>query len=158
MLRVLMLVTTLASYGACASDHDQEAAGDQPPGVQIRSAEELSVYLRTTSTSPLDHLSATAKQRFLDSLVFSDGGLGGFRYTELEPLSATEIYQILSLFGAERTTPMITKGRVLSDSDRAALRLALGARRPPNEDHEGYYCAGQHTCRSEPGAICMTGC
>jgi hypothetical protein len=151
-LQVFMLTAALSSYSACASDHDQEPTIDQAQSPQIRSAEELSVYLRTTQNSPLDHLSATAKQRFLDSLVFSDGGLGSFRYTELEPLSATEIYQILSLFGAERTTSMITKDRAPSDSDRAALRRA------PSEDHEGYYCAGPVTCRPETGSICMSGC
>jgi hypothetical protein len=157
MLRAqaFMLTAVLTSYSACASDHDQEPAGSQVPGAQIRSAEELSVYLRTTPNSPLDHLPADAKQRFVDSLVFTDGGLGSFQYTELEPLSATEIYQILSLFGAERTTSMVIKNRVLSDSDKALMRLRPSA---PSEDHEGYFCAGRATCLEQLKSICMSSC
>jgi hypothetical protein len=149
----LMFTAILASVilSSCATE-GQEPVDEAQPVSQIRSAKELDIYLQTTPDSPLDRLSILAKQRFVDSLVFSENGLGSFRYSELEVLSATEVHQILSLFGAERTTSMIKKVKVLTDSDRAVMRLR------PSGDHDGYYCSGRATCSANSANICMSSC
>lgn len=151
MLRVqaFMLTATLVSYGACTSDDPEPA-----PKTPIRSAEELSTYLRTAHDSPLDRLAPDARERFLDGLVFGEHELGGFRYTELQALPPADVYRILSLFGAERTAPMVLRGHVPSEAERLAPRM----RKPEGEDHEHYYCASPHNCFTTTGAICMTGC
>lgn len=148
-----VLTSVLITCSACVSEHDQEPTGNEVSGAPIRSAEELGTYLQTTPKSPLNYLPPGARQHFLDGLVFSDSGLGSFRYTELESLPATKIYQILSLFGAERTTSMVTKDRVGSVSDGGSLQRA-----PSGNDHEGYYCASRATCVVATGAICMSSC
>ena len=146
MVRAFLFSAVLC---ACTSDN-QEAA----PKTPIRSAAELSAYLRTARDSPLDQLQPAARQRFLDSLVFGEHELGGFRYTELQVLSPDDVYQILSLFGAERTVPMVLRGHIQSEADK----LAPIARRPKGEDHENYYCQSPHNCVTTSGVICMTGC
>lgn len=81
----------------------------------IRSQAELQSYLRTTpkSTSPLERLSPAAKKRFLASLSFNENGITGFSYDDLESeLTASQIYQVLSLFGAQHITSQLGGARV----------------------------------------------
>jgi len=147
-LVVAMFVTSLA-LGACATD--QPSRVDES-AVQISSAGELSTYLKATPHSPLDHLSAAGKQRFIDSLVFTPDGLASYRYSELEGLTATEAHQILSLFGVERTTSMITKLRVTTGSDKAVMQARI------SEDHNDMWCSSPGTCSNDIGSICTSNC
>jgi hypothetical protein len=119
---------------------------------QITSAHALDVYLRTTPSTPFDRLSSDAKQRFLSSLVFGDKGVGSFRYTDLEALSASEIADILRLFGVERTTSLIKDARVSTEADREVMRAL------PIGDHDGYWCSGRGTCSEQNGSICTSNC
>lgn len=148
-----LMFAAIFALSACATDQGQEAVGDNQPISQIQSARDLDTYLRTTPNSPLDHLQPAARQRFIDSLVFNESGLASYQYTDLEALSPTEVYQILSLFGAERTTSMITK-------DRGAGELAepTTQQSAPSADHEDHYCAGRATCDPKIGSICMSSC
>lgn len=75
---------------------------------RIRSAADLDSYLRTHETSPLDALSEPSRKRFLESLVFTDQGLGSYRYRELEAeLSPRQAFELLSLFGAQKTVAQL---------------------------------------------------
>lgn len=158
MLRTckLVLAAVLASIvlSACATEQGQETVEGTELAGPIQSAADLETYLRTTSSSPLDRLSAAARQRFLDSLVFSKNGLGSYQYTELEALTATEAHDILSLFGAERTTSLITGARITTESDKAVMQAAPGVR----ADHEGYWCSSPSTCTKLSNNICMSSC
>lgn len=71
---------------------------------RIRSAADLDSYLQAHETSPLDALSEPSRKRFVESLVFTDQGLGSYRYRELEEeLSPRQAFELLSLFGAQKT-------------------------------------------------------
>ena len=156
MLHARRLVfAVILALSACATDQGQEAVGDDQSVPQILSANDLDSYLRTTPSSPLDRLPAEAKQRFIDSLIFTENGLGSFAYSELETLSATEIYQILSLFGAERTTSMITKTRASGDSNKPTTQLNEPA---PEGDYRDYWCSSRATCSPALSHICMASC
>lgn len=64
----------------------------------------LDAYLQKHADrgSPLDLLPPLARQRFLDSLVFGQNGIGGFDTQELATeLTPAEIIRVLSLFGLE---------------------------------------------------------
>lgn len=75
---------------------------------RIRSAEALDRYLRTHETSPFDALSEQSRKLFMESLVFTDQGLGSYRYRELEAeLSPRQAFELLSLFGAQKTVAQL---------------------------------------------------
>jgi hypothetical protein len=149
----IAITATLASITLAACMTEQDPARDDSPIHQIRSAAELDEYLRTASSSPLDRLAPVARQQFVTSLVFTENGLGGFSYTELEGLSATEAHEILSLFGAERTTPLLSKVRISTASDKVVMQQAL-----PSGDHKGYRCIARATCEDSLTHICMSSC
>ena len=67
---IMLAIIASAALFACAEIPDQSAGGNGPEAAQIRSTKDLESYLRTTPSSPLDRLSASARQRFLAGLVF----------------------------------------------------------------------------------------
>ena len=138
---ILAAVTSSVTLGACVDDNK--------PVPQIQSAKDLDVYLQTARTSPLDRLSVADKQNFLNSLVFTENGLASYQYSALETLSATDMYQILSLFGVERTASLITQKNTVSNVEPIA---------ESSGDHEGYLCSGRATCTEAPGNICTSNC
>jgi len=126
----------------------------------IKSHADLQAYMRGREPSPLDLLSAGARRHFIESLVFNENGLVGYEYSDLVmELSATDIYKVLALFGAQRTTSLLKGARVTSDLDRtimfgrgefsSSLRAA---------DYEGYRCESRATCGENMHTICMSGC
>jgi hypothetical protein len=145
-IHTFMLATILASATLCACTTDQDPVNNGTSVTQIQSAKDLEIYLQTASNSPLDYMSSAAKQRFVSSLVFSDNGLGSFQYSDLEGLSGAQIYQILSLFGTERTSSMISK-------EGAPINVE-----PIEGDHMDYKCESIGTCMIAPGFICTSNC
>ncbi|MBT2116382.1 hypothetical protein KK141_14105 [Dyella sp. LX-66] len=127
-------------------------------GAPIRSASDLRIYLSTTpgELSPLEKLSPGAKQRFLASLFFNESGLVSYDYSDLaRELAASDIYRIMSLFGAQRTVPLMKGLRIQTVMDELSVtqpRLQM------IDDHEAYRCIGGHNCVHTPGMICMSGC
>lgn len=90
----------------------------------IKSQKDLTRYLSSHAhtKTPLDDLSPTARARFLKMLVFSDRGLASFDYKDLEnELTPTQIYQVLSLFGAQGATAEMSRAKVRSETDRLLL-------------------------------------
>lgn len=70
--------------------------------VPIRSAAQLSEYLETHPSSPLDAFNKRARKLFLDSLTFSEKGLTGFRLQEIQSeLTPSQAFDILSFFGVQ---------------------------------------------------------
>jgi hypothetical protein len=113
----------------------------------IGSLRDLDSYLRMTarSGSPLDRLSPLGRARFLASLTFNKTGVTGFRYDDLQAdLSASQIYQVLSLFGLQRDTSLIVGGG------------SYITERPL--DYRNYYCASLHSCAPRLAWICVSGC
>lgn len=116
--------------------------------------------------SPLDFLSAGAKERFINSVQFRDNGIAGFYYADLEAeLSPTQIHQILTLIGAQHTVGLFKGARVDTKQDLLLLSQPIISNHNVNisplaafADHIDKYCDEPHTCREETGAVCMTGC
>ncbi len=115
---VFGLLFASVSLGACTLDDridpvdlvdEAESATALQVGevAPIKTVAALHRYLENTASSPLDRLAPDARQRFLRSLSFSKDGVSGFQYSELSSLSASEVYQVLSLFGLERTAARI---------------------------------------------------
>ena len=111
--RRIMITAIFASFalGACATDRN---SGNNAAPV-IQSTQELESYLQTTPDSPLNRLPTDARQHFLNSLRFSENGLASFRYTDLKALPATDVAQILSLFGIGHTTSLLPKDNTKSN-------------------------------------------
>lgn len=123
----------------------------------VKSQADLAAYLRTIDAeSPLMALSPGARDRFLDSLEFNENGLVGYRYEDLErDLTASQVYRILALFGAQQTASLL-HSRIESDADRI---IATDPWIPQQlEDHKNFRCLGAHNCFETPAFICMTGC
>lgn len=140
----------------------------------IKSESDLRDYLLAEQpSSPLNKLSPEGKAKFLSSLRFGDQALGGYNYEVLEKeLTASQIYDVLSLFGAQATTHLLTGARVQTKTD-ALIMKPQAINRPcgPNiescdsgggdggdTDYHDYGCGRPHTCISEPGSICMHSC
>lgn len=125
----------------------------------VKSRADLLSYLQTgpVATSPLAKLSPGARHRFLASLTFNENGLTGYRYDDLErELNASEIYELLSLFGAQHTTSLLDNVRVETE----AGKLIMSSSEPSMmmDDHKGYKCVGRATCNLAQDYICMSGC
>ncbi|WP_266159975.1 hypothetical protein [Dyella silvatica] len=126
----------------------------------IKSQDDLVRYLATTpkAQSPLEWLSPGAKQRLLASLFFNENGLVSYDYADLvNELSASQAYQVLGLFGAQRTMGALKGIRVSNEADRLVTPPVI-SQREMEDDHEGFRCVGPHNCSSYPDMICMTGC
>lgn len=118
----------------------------------IKSAADLTRYLSShaSGTSPLDSLSPAARQRFLSSLVFTDRGLASFDYQDLvKELTPTEIYRVLSLFGAQQLVGEFTHAKVRTEADRLLL-----ARQPYLKCLKGWYCESHGTCAKGTPDVC----
>jgi hypothetical protein len=122
----------------------------------IKSQEDLRLYLleNQDQESPLMLLSPGAKARFLDSLVFTKGGLASFDYRDIQAeLTATQAYQLLALFGAQRSTKAIPGLRISSPSDAAIVES--GSDPTIMADYQDYWCASPATCDRRVGSICI---
>ena len=123
----------------------------------IKSAIDLQAYLAMMpkSLSPIEKLSPGAKRRFLDGLVFNENGLVGYDYADLATeLPASDVYRLMSLFGAQRTVPLIRGLKVVGKQDELMFQYP----EPLEDDHVGYRCIGGHSCIATGGMICMSGC
>lgn len=94
-----------------------------PLGI-IRSQSDLQRYLSATanSGSPLSALSSRGRTRFLSSVTFNKRGITGFRYDDLQSeLTASQIFDVLHLFGAEKDLAIIPNVRVETAADRRVM-------------------------------------
>lgn len=94
----------------------------------IKSRADLDEYLMTVPArlSALAVLSSGARQRFAEGLVFNKHGLVSYDHSDIvTELSASEIYRLMSLFGAQRTVPLISGLRIESELDRLAAAKAV---------------------------------
>ena len=125
----------------------------------IRTEAALRKYLASPqSNSPFAPLSQGARTRFVQSLRFSEKGLSGYEYGDLQQeLTATQIYRILSLFGVETSTSAIPGLKVQSKSDELILlrgKLYNTTLRAAT-DYPGYICGGKASCIKDERAICI---
>jgi hypothetical protein len=127
----------------------------------IRSRGDLDQYLFTHKTiaSPLDAFSPSLRQMFLSSLTFNEKGITGFRYDVLESLTPTEIYKILSLFGAQGFTPQLTNVRIVTPTDNLIMSPPSGGVIGIGFDFlKDYRCQSRGTCHVDNMAACTSNC
>lgn len=129
----------------------------------IRSQVQLQQHLQANgANSPLATLTPAAKKRFLTSLRFNEKGITSFSYDDLQAeLTASQIYQVLSLFGAQHTVSLMRNARVVTPTDQALLQ-PLGTSGPlcPSQacDYDQYECEKQGTCAAAFNKICTRNC
>ena len=122
----------------------------------IKSTADLARYMASQKSlvGPLSYLSPGARGRFLASLKFGDGVLGGFRHDDIAAeLTPGEAYELLSLFGVQRVLPMIEGLQPKTEADR--LIMSMNTMRP---DIYEYECVSRRTCKLAGGYICLDGC
>ncbi|WP_130617441.1 hypothetical protein [Dyella amyloliquefaciens] len=123
----------------------------------IKSSSDLQSYLTLMpkALSPIEKLSPGAKRRFLASLVFNENGLVGYDYSDITAeLPASDVYRLMSLFGAQRTVHLIDGLRVEGESDKVVEETSD----MPMADHKDFRCVGGHNCAHYTSMICMSGC
>lgn len=123
----------------------------------IKSKPEALSYLARNAgrKTPLDALSKGAQQRFLQSLVFTDKGLASFYYDDLRAkLTATQIYQVLALFGAQDSTKFIPGLRIIDSTD-AAIADRGNQQIRTLTDYPNYKCTPPATCAPSFSTICI---
>ena len=130
----------------------------------IKSKADLDRYLlelrqNPEARTPLNALSPAARDRFLNSLVFTERGLGGFYYADLEAqLTASQAYRVLSLFGAQHATSLLQGARIESRADEIILENTLAPVDGAGGDYQNYECVSRATCGPKHGYICMSSC
>lgn len=128
----------------------------------IKSKADLDRYLfelrqNPEARSPLHALSPAARDRFLNSLVFTERGLGGYYYADLQAqLTASQIYRVLSLFGAQHTTSLLQGARIESRADEIIMENTIAPEQPA--DYQDYECVSRATCGPRLSYICMSSC
>ena len=126
----------------------------------IKSDAELRSYLASPQfhSSPLKHLSGWGRERFINSLAFNENGLTSFRYEDLRAeLTVTQIYHVLSLFGAQSLTPLIRGAKSTTAMDFSIM--GIGDTGPGMyRDYPDYACKAKATCTRSYGDICMSSC
>ena len=108
MVRLLFLLLPAMPLGVLATPPQDIGVTRSPsvalPAQPLTSRVQLDAYLRNTpaADSPLNWLTPGARQRFLDSLIYSERGLGGMSVADLRyELTREQAYVLLQLFGAQ---------------------------------------------------------
>lgn len=168
LLAIAVMIAVLPVGAADVSRNDRDALIDPAQELAyllapIKTKEDLDRYLaglrqNPEAQSPLNALSPAARDRFLNSLVFSrQGGIGGYYYADMQAqLSASQAYRLLSLFGAQHTTYLVN-ARVESRADE----LIMESSDVPVDSGTDYYnmeCVKYATCGPATGHICKSNC
>lgn len=125
----------------------------------IKSSIDLKLYLQATpeQASPLSKLSPDSRQRFLSSLTFNEKGITGYYYGDLvNELTASEIYQILSLFGEQNSTHLLKTVHVVTETDKLIMEQPVIMLRPV--DHDNMECVKRATCGPRISYVCTGNC
>ena len=146
----------------CSSSHGTAVTSTsvaRPTGI-LRSARDLQRYLSAPGTSPLGALSSGARERFLSSITFGAKGISGFRYADLQSeLTASQVYDVLRLFGVQKDVAIIPNLRVDTPADKRVIsRFPFVAKPSDGGDYRDYRCASRATCSQSPGDICTSNC
>jgi hypothetical protein len=136
-----------------------QSANVAPSGI-IRSQAGLQQYLSTAgSASPLNALSSGARQRFLSSLTFNAAGLTGFTYLDLQnELTASQVSDVLALFGAQKDVRLIPNVQVVTAADKRTISAFVDPVNGVDGDHPDFRCESRATCSPYTGDICTSNC
>ncbi|MDP5210465.1 hypothetical protein [Microbulbifer sp. 2205BS26-8] len=125
----------------------------------IKSRLDLENYLANNlvENTPLGRLPTAEREIFINSLVFSERGLAGFNFGVLEyGPTATEVFNILKLFGAQSLISNIENMHVASDEDMPII--SQGTLNQLFVDYKDYVCISRATCKKATDHICTDNC
>lgn len=124
----------------------------------IKSQADLARYIASSkgAATPLSALSPGGKQRFLQSLRFSDKGLASFDYRDIQSeLTATQAYRLLALFGVERSTSTIRGLKLQTRADELIMLQNSPAMSLRMTDYPDKWCESRATCSFAVGKTCI---
>ena len=159
----------IASGGADSQWSQAQVRGGD---VNIVSKAALLEYMSRNSDSPLNKLPPLVLQNFIDSLVFTQKGLGSYSYLGLSPhLTAYEIARVLSLFGAQETVANIPVLQFAPAEQGLAISPMSDVCEDPNspmceagggKTKTDYICSNDggdtYSCNYSFGDICASSC
>ncbi|WP_152908742.1 hypothetical protein [Stenotrophomonas maltophilia] len=160
---IATLFLGLMSCASHASDRDPNHALDRELDKRelaqrvapVKSKAELvlfNAYARHKGT-PLERMPAPARQRFLESLVFSETGLASFEYTDLmRNLTPGQIQEVLAIFGAQHSVMAIPGYPPLAEA--AGIRPPAGDGEYP-VDYADKVCSARASCTPWSGGVCI---
>jgi hypothetical protein len=128
----------------------------------IRSRADLRTHLQRDLNSPLHRLPPVQRERFIGSLVFTPEGLASYSFLPLEKgLSVSEVYRVLSLFGAQSSIAAIRNLHPASEAESAMLDVsgisAMAAM--PSWAHGICVISGEsRSCVPQYGSNCSRAC
>lgn len=126
---------------------------------QIRSVKQFNAYLASAPSSVAFKLPPSVLKGFTRSMVFTEKGLASYSYNGLtDYLSTKEIYELLSLFGVQKTISAIpgifAKNSIETKIIEGNTQIGPAANRDT-------YClinGPQRLCRPEYRSICSQAC
>jgi hypothetical protein len=129
----------------------------------IKTYEDLTAYLAThgnaaqgSAQDPLSYLPVDQRAQFVAGLRFGRTGLGSFNYSIIESsLTATQAYQLLSLFGVQRVTHKLQGLRRSTALDNKIMTKSVMTSTSSELDYE---CVQRATCGQKLTFMCMDGC
>lgn len=180
---IIPLIILVAHFPANASSFDSVASVSRDPVpiiskkqrqlnlamAPVKSKRSLEYFMLSVSnsTSPLNSLSKQGRAQFLESLTFNEKGLTSFDAEILEEeLTPTQIYRLLSLFGAQHTTRMLKNAKAPTAKDRELLDGKSYSTFEfddtwdggvEDQDYKGYRCDFVECVRALR-KICLSGC
>lgn len=127
----------------------------------IQTVEDLQLHLNNPK-SPINKLSVTAKERFVNSIVFTENGTGGFLHGPLLELSQGDIYRIAKLFGVQFELSILQPGTFDKGDKNTLTLLGCDGDQDCFSNGDDEVCvvleAGGRECKPLPLASCFSGC
>ncbi|MDQ6942455.1 MAG: hypothetical protein M3169_08085 [Candidatus Eremiobacteraeota bacterium] len=96
----------------------------------------------------------------MSSITFGKKGISGFRYADLQSeLTASQVYDVLRVFGVQKDLAIVPNVRVDTPADERVMRAFPFTAKPiDGGDYRDYRCASRATCSQSPGDICTSNC
>jgi hypothetical protein len=164
---LLTAVLSFVTFGAEANDD-----GDYCPlsrqqqeldffAAPIKTAADAKRIAAFADATPLAALPEKTRIKFLERLRFTDRGLASYDYSFLtQNLSASQVYEILAMFGRQRDIVLIPSLSVENEIDQSLINLIKlqAANKCNNGDRVGMECTRPGNCKRSTGNICTSNC
>ena len=148
------LATALGLFVGCT----KQAEEAQRPEV-VKTLAQFDTIVKLGGT-PLDKLSPNTLAEFRQSLVFTDRGLSGFKYEDIEKeLFYEEAIELYKLFGFNLSAdPQKAARKAGVSATNDAKAVSDGGGRGSSDFLENYYCHSKGTCKAQNGYACTNNC
>ncbi|WP_244220723.1 hypothetical protein [Xanthomonas vasicola] len=123
---------------------------------RIRSSKQFEAYLAATPSSVAFKLPPSVLNNFRRSMVFTERGLASFSYDRLtDYLNTKELYELLSMFGVQRTISSIPGIFAKNEIERKIIEVNDVN---PRQDSYCLINQGSSSCRYEYKSMCSQAC